>query len=151
MVGKIIYGFVFVVLLPAILVLWAAFTEPTVRLTPIRSLPVGTALIIFGLFLVLSGMWAIYFFGKGLPMNAYPPARFVVEGVYAYLAHPIYVGFSILSFGVAIYTGSPSGLWLVAPCVVLGCVALVEGYEKGSDPSTLQWSNRSSALWSASS
>lgn len=128
--GKILYALLFVVVVPALLVVWAWLTEKSVPLPAIRSLPVGLMISIGGALLMISGMAAIYFYGRGLPMNAYPPARFVVEGVYGFLPHPIYTGFSMLAIGVSIAAGSASGLWLVSPTVVLGCVALVQGYEK---------------------
>jgi protein-S-isoprenylcysteine O-methyltransferase Ste14 len=128
--GKILYALLFVAAVPALLVVWARLTEESVPLNAVHSLPVGLILAFGGAFLMISGMAAIYFYGRGLPMNAYPPARFVVEGVYGFLPHPIYTGFSMLSIGVSIAAGSASGLWLVSPTVILGCVALVQGYEK---------------------
>ena len=129
-IGKIIYGAMFVVVLPALLIVWARMTEATIMLPSIDSTLGGLIVGIFGVVIMVSGMAAIFIFGHGLPMNAYPPARFVSEGIYHFLPHPIYTGFSILCFGVSIAAGSKSGLWLVSPAVVLGCVALVEGYEK---------------------
>jgi protein-S-isoprenylcysteine O-methyltransferase Ste14 len=129
-IGKIAYGAVFVVVLPLVLILWATLTAESVRLRPVESPWLGALLSVAGSALMLTGIGAIYVYGHGLPMNAYPPARFVVESVYRYLAHPIYVGFSVLCFGVAILAGSASGFWLIAPIAALGCVALVEGYER---------------------
>jgi protein-S-isoprenylcysteine O-methyltransferase Ste14 len=128
--GKILYALLFVVVVPALLVVWARLTEESVPLPAVQSLPVGLMLAFGGALMMVSGMAAIYFYGKGLPMNAYPPARFVVEGVYGLLPHPIYTGFSMLSIGASIAAGSASGLWLVSPTVILGCLALVQGYEK---------------------
>lgn len=128
--GKILYALLFVAVVPSLLVVWAWLTEKSVPLPAVRSLPVGLMIAFGGAFLMISGMAAIYFYGRGLPMNAYPPARFVVEGVYGFLPHPIYTGFSMLAIGVSIAAGSASGLWLVSPTVILGCVALVQGYEK---------------------
>jgi protein-S-isoprenylcysteine O-methyltransferase Ste14 len=128
--GKILYAVLFVGVVPALLVVWAWMTEKSVPLPAVRSLPVGLITAFGGAFLMVSGMAAIFLYGKGLPMNAYPPARFVVEGVYGFLPHPIYTGFSMLSVGVSLAAGSASGLWLVSPTVVLGCIALVQGYEK---------------------
>jgi len=47
-------------------------------------------------------MIAIYVHGGGLPMNAHPPPRFVTQGVYRLVSHPVYAGFSVLCIGVAI-------------------------------------------------
>lgn len=128
--GKILYGAVFIAALPVLLVVWARTTEKSFSLPGIESMPAGLIIGGLGAGIMAAGMGAIYFYGHGLPMNAYPPARFVSEGVYRFLPHPIYTGFSTLCFGVSIAAGSSSGLWLVSPAVVIGCVALVQGYEK---------------------
>ncbi len=62
-------------------------------------------------------------------MNLYPPPRYVTSGAYRIAAHPIYAGFCLACAGFAIGFGSPGGLWLVLPVVLLGCAALVLGYE----------------------
>ena len=74
-------------------------------------------------------------------MNAFPPPRFVASGIYSLFPHPIYLGFCLICFGVAMAARSASGLWVVAPAAALGCVALVYGFEKpdlirrfGSEP-----------------
>jgi len=127
--AKFGYGVLFVVILPALLVVWAHATGAIVAAPAIRSLSLGLALVALGLLLILSGWIALWRDGGGLPMNIAPPPRFVSSGVYAFLPHPIYTGFCVACLGVAVATGSASGLWLVTPCVVLGCFALVLGYE----------------------
>ncbi len=82
-----------------------------------------------GVLIVLAGMLALWRRGGGLPMNAFPPPRFVSGGIYALVPHPIYGGFVLICAGVAVFTGSASGLWLVTPIAALGCAALVLGYE----------------------
>ena len=97
----------------------AAWSEPAV----------GFPLAATGMLLVFWGWWALWRYGGGLPMNAFPPPRHVERGPYRVVAHPIYVGFGGLCFGASIATGSASGLWLVSPTVALGALALVLGYE----------------------
>ena len=130
LIGKTLYGLLFVVALPAMLIVWAALTERSVPLPSFGSFYLGTAVMICGAALMLYGMAALMVYGKGLPMNAYPPAKYVTRGVYRLISHPIYTGFSMLSVGGAIAAGSQSGLWLVSPVVILGSVALVQGFEK---------------------
>jgi len=125
---KVLYGSLFVVALPAVLAFWARGTQAVVRL-PLLPWVCGLALAPAGAFLMLAGMAALWLHGGGLPMNAFPPPRYVGRGVYAWLAHPIYVGFCALVAGVAILARSGSGLWLIAPLVTLGATALVLGYE----------------------
>lgn len=127
--GKVIYSLIFLVILPLILIFWAKYAEHAVSLPAVYSEPWGLALAVAGGLLMLAGMFALWRFGKGLPMNAYPPEHYVQMGVYRYFSHPIYLGFGMLCFGVSIFTGSAAGLWLVSPVVVMGMAALVWGYE----------------------
>jgi protein-S-isoprenylcysteine O-methyltransferase Ste14 len=129
-IAKALYGLLFAAVLPALLVAWARATEAVVRAPACHGRPLGIALCLAGAVLVGSGWFALWQYGGGLPMNAFPPPRFVHQGIYAVLSHPIYTGFAALCFGASIATGSESGLWLVAPSVVLGSVALVAGYER---------------------
>jgi len=127
--GKVIYSATFLVLVPLGLVGWAAATERVVHLPAVTSLPLGATLVCVGALLMLWGMKDLWSYGGGLPMNADPPPRLVDRGAYRLLPHPIYTGFSMLAVGVSMMVGSASGLWLVSPLVMLGCAALVLGYE----------------------
>lgn len=127
MVKKALYGFVFVVVLPVALIVWAQRVEidlPTPR-WPIGGFGLAAA----GICLILEAMRELWVHGRGLPMNAFPPTVLVTKGVYGLMPHPIYVGFCAASLGVSVATDSGGGLWLVTPMVVLGCIALVMGYE----------------------
>ena len=130
LVGRTLYGTLFVVVLPVMLVVWADATSESVTLPAIGSRTFGWVTAVGGGILMVAGMLAIWRHGGGLPMNAYPPSRFVRQGAYRVVAHPIYAGFSVLVVGVAVLARSRGGLWLVAPTVILGCVALVVGYER---------------------
>lgn len=129
-IGPWVYGVAFTAGLPALLVWWAAASRDAVPLPnppyPWAGIPVAGA----GALLMLSGVGALWAHGRGLPMSPYPPPVYVARGIYRYLAHPIYVGFALLCFGLALYAQSPSGVWLVAPAVALGCAALVLGFER---------------------
>ena len=128
--GRLLYGLTFVVLLPGYLVLWSLglghLTLPDVPIVP----ALGPVLIVVGTTVLLTGMWAIMKQGHGLPMNAYPPERYVRGGIYFWLSHPIYLGFCIACAGVAILFDSSAGLWVVTPIVTLCSVALIWGYER---------------------
>ena len=128
--SEVAYGATFAMGVPALLTVWAHFTARMVTLPTVASLPGGIALIAVGVSVILAGMLALRVYGRGLPMNAFPPPEYVTRGVYAYVRHPIYVGFAMAVYGVAIASGSTSGFWLVAPIATLGCVALVLGYER---------------------
>lgn len=127
--GQVAYGVGFCVVLP--LLLWAWATQAQVAATwPLPAPPAaGGGLATAGLLLMAAAMVVLWRDGGGLPMNAFPPPRFVASGPYRWLAHPIYVGFAVACFGVAIASGSRPGVYLVAPVATLAAVALVLGYE----------------------
>jgi len=121
---------VFVLVAPAALVGWAVATR---RIVPLPTIPYGWAALIpiaVGVVLMAVGMAALVTHGKGLPMNPYPPPVYVTRSIYRFTPHPIYVGFVMACFGVAIFGESPAGIWLVSPMVALALAALVLGYER---------------------
>lgn len=129
-VGKVLYGALFAAVAPALLALWAAAAADVVPLPAVHAPLAGAAVAALGVLLVAWAMLALRVHGGGLPMNAFPPPRFVSQGPYALVAHPIYAGFVVACAGVSVAAGSASGLWLVTPVAALGCTALVVGYER---------------------
>jgi prolipoprotein diacylglyceryltransferase/protein-S-isoprenylcysteine O-methyltransferase Ste14 len=128
--GKILYGALFVVVLPVLLVLWAAAAQANVAMPVYGSATLGGLVAALGLGLMLTGMYELWRFGAGLPMNAFPPSQLVSRGTFRWLPHPIYTGFVGVSLGVSMVAKSAAGLWLVTPSLVLACAALVVGYER---------------------
>ncbi|MBZ5583886.1 MAG: phosphatidylethanolamine N-methyltransferase family protein, partial [Acidobacteriia bacterium] len=129
-VGKILYGAAFTVVLPVLLILWAAGAEPSVALPAFGDPAFGFVLALCGLGLTAAGMRGLWRFGGGLPMNAFPPPKLVSRGAFRWIPHPIYTGFVAACLGVSMAARSAAGLWLVTPVVALGCAALVLGYER---------------------
>lgn len=129
LLGKVLYAFLFLFFVPLLLFFWAEYTENIVQYPPIKSTIWGISIGIIGIMLIFWGMYSLAKYGKGLPMNAYPPPKFVKEGPYLYLRHPIYWGFGLLLIGFFIAIGSSSGLWLVTPLTILCVLALVLGFE----------------------
>src|ERR1035437_3573477 len=127
--GKVFYGLLFVIVIPFLLILWAKYTDKIVKLPLPENLFFGYILLIAGVVFVLSGMWNLWRFGHGLAMNAFPPERFVKNGIYAFTKHPIYSGAVMINFGLSIITQSASGFWLVSPLFTLMIVAYVVGFE----------------------
>ncbi len=127
--AKILYGLLFIVVLPMLLMMWAAGTRNNVPLPAIHSPAWGLLAAGTGALLMALGMASLWRLGGGLPMNAFPPPRYVSRSVYGVFCHPIYIGFACLCVGIAIASGSASGLWLVSPTVILASTALVLGYE----------------------
>lgn len=128
-IGKTIYGALFLVGLPVLLVAWAKATSDVVALPNHAPPALGLAAVAAGALIMLAGMIALWEHGGGLPMNLYPPPRYVTRGIYRFTAHPIYLGFCAICAGASISARSSSGLWLVSPVVILSCTALVLGYE----------------------
>jgi prolipoprotein diacylglyceryltransferase/protein-S-isoprenylcysteine O-methyltransferase Ste14 len=128
--GKLLYGALFVILLPAALVGWAYGARVNVSLPGVESAPWGAALASAGVLLWVAGVLALRMQGGGLPMNAFPPPKHVTRGVYAVTAHPIYAGFTLISVGVALGYGSAAAQWLVSPMLALAAGALWWGYER---------------------
>lgn len=129
-VGKILYAVLFLLIIPAFLILWAKYTEHIVRYPVIDSPLLGWTISIAGAILMLWGMFDLMRYGEGLPMNAFPPEKLVKKGIYRLLRHPIYWGFGMLLFGIFIIIQLASGLWLITPVTILGMISLVIGYEK---------------------
>lgn len=127
---KVLYGIVFVIILPIVLFFWADVTSGYVSITAISSRPLGVSALVLGILFMFSGTYALKVYGSGLPMNAFPPKNYVTKGIYKLFSHPIYIGFCISVAGMSIYSGSASGIWLVTPITILGCISLVLGYEK---------------------
>jgi protein-S-isoprenylcysteine O-methyltransferase Ste14 len=126
---KVLYGMLFVIVIPVLLIIWARYTGNSVRVPVPVNLNTGYVLIISGALLVISGMWHLRIYGHGLPMNAFPPGRFVKTGIYAFTKHPIYSGAVLISFGLSAVTHSSSGFWLVSPLFTLMIVVYVVGFE----------------------
>lgn len=128
--GRIVYGLIFVALIPAALAAWAHALGPLVSLPVVHSLPAGAALAATGLALMVAATIELATQGGGLPMNAYPPPRLVRSGIFRWLRNPIYLGFAVAVAGLAIAAGSAAGVWIVTPVAALGAAALWFGYER---------------------
>jgi protein-S-isoprenylcysteine O-methyltransferase Ste14 len=129
LLGKILYGTLFVLVLPLALAAWSRGLATHVELPTPQASRLGACAILIGLATLLLAMWTLWKRGEGLPMNAYPPTRFVSTGIYALLPHPIYGAFIVLCAGTSIWYGSAAGLWVVTPVVAMASAALVAGYE----------------------
>jgi protein-S-isoprenylcysteine O-methyltransferase Ste14 len=128
--GKIIYGVLFLLIIPIVQWWWAALLNKIIKLPALRSTTTGIIIAAAGFILIAWGMISLMKFGKGLPMNAYPPVYFVKKGPYSFLRHPIYWGYAMLMVGIFISVGSGAGLWVVTPISILAMMAIVTGYEK---------------------
>lgn len=130
LIGRLLYGALFVIVVPLGLTAWAARLGPVVPLAVPRAPGLGEGVAVAGLGLLLLGIADLIRRGQGLPMNAFPPRLFVRTGVYRWLRNPIYIGFGLLVFGLSLARGSGAGLWVVTPVTALAMLALVWGYER---------------------
>jgi protein-S-isoprenylcysteine O-methyltransferase Ste14 len=128
--GKALYGFAFLCALPALLILWAGAAASNIALPAFGGPALGLVFGLSGLVIMIAAMRALWIFGGGLPMNAFPPPKLVTQGAFRWVPHPIYTGFILACLGASMAARSPSGIWLVTPTVTLGCAALVLGYER---------------------
>ena len=127
--GPYLYGFTFVVIVPVLLGVYAHWLDGVIALPLPPRQPWGTLSILIGAIVMCWAMVDLRRIGGGLPMNAFPPPRYVTRGVYRYIGHPIYVGFVILSAGVSLSLQSAAGLYWVTPFAAAAAAALVWGYE----------------------
>lgn len=139
---KIIFGSLFCVVLPTLLVVWAQKTASTVQL-PLPNTPyLGIPLTSIGSAMIFIAMYNLWFKGKGLPMNAFPPKKYVKSGLYAFFHHPIYVGAILISFGLSLLFNSASGFWLISPVLILLILAYVIGFERNIISKNFKQSHR---------
>ena len=127
---KTLYAFTFIVFLPLCLIFWTVLLDRSIDLPVPDWKPAAISGIASGSILIVKGMLDLWVMGKGLPMNAFPPKKFVTGGIYTLLEHPIYFGAALLSTGISLWYRSYSGLYIVTPVLILGMVSLVYGYEK---------------------
>lgn len=127
---KVAYAVLFVGVLPALLARWADRLDRWVRLPVPDAAWAGAVLVAAGAAIMTAGTIALWRYGGGLPMSAFPPERLVARGIYRYLADPHYVGAVAVAIGASLIFASPSGLWIVSPLLALACVAWVMGFER---------------------
>jgi protein-S-isoprenylcysteine O-methyltransferase Ste14 len=129
-IEKWLYGLLFVVVLPMLLVYWAILLQRSIRWPlPEWRVP-GLIVSISGFLMIIIAVRDLFVYGHGLPMNPYPPEKFVTQGIYAWFAHPIYLGSVIFSGGISLWLQSSTGLYIVSPVLALMTIALVFGYER---------------------
>jgi len=128
--SKILYGFAFVVVLPLLLVAWAAGAGRNIGLPAFGDPASGVLIACLGIVVMAAAAADLWRFGGGLPMNAFPPGKLVKRGTYGWIPHPIYTGFVAACLGASMAARSASGIWLVTPSMALACAALVLGYER---------------------
>lgn len=128
--GRLGYGALFGVLVPAALAGWARRLDALGALPSLRAVAAGRVLVAAGLLLAAWATLALRLHGGGLPMSAFPPERWVARGPYALLRHPLYVGAVLIAAGLSLAFGSAAGLWIVTPFTAALASMWVLGFER---------------------
>ena len=73
--GKCAYAGLFVVIIPALLVGWAVAAAAVVPLPVVSYWWAGPVVLGIGALLMLVGTWALWVYGRGLPMRCHVKRR----------------------------------------------------------------------------
>lgn len=103
----------------------ALFCLPTVE--TLRA--PGRVLLAAGAALWLSAHVWFSAAGRGLPISSLPPKRLVASGPYAWLRHPIYVGFTLAFCGLGCAMGSIGHALLAPLLLATACWTYVVSFE----------------------
>ncbi|MBA3766074.1 MAG: prolipoprotein diacylglyceryl transferase [Acidobacteria bacterium] len=90
----------------------------------------GWACILVGSVLMAASSGQLWRQGKGLPISHLPPTEFVARGIYRYLRHPIYVGYTLAFAGVSLLLGSFWSLTFSLTLLLWGWIGYVLFYEE---------------------
>lgn len=127
--GQLAYGALFAIVLPLLLAAWAIALDKRVTLPMIGSPLAGVVLAVAGALISVAAVVALRVKGGGWPMSPYPPLRLVTSGIYALVAHPLYLGSVLIALGASMVFGSAAGVWIVTPVLAASCIAFVWGSE----------------------
>jgi phosphatidylglycerol:prolipoprotein diacylglycerol transferase len=129
----VIYVLIFWVVIPAFLFATGlridALLPIPVDKTVMTAL-VGWGFVLIGSVLIVTAIGELWFQGKGLPISHLPPTEFVVRGIYKYLRHPIYVGYTVAFAGTAILVGSFWSLTFSTFLLLVGWIGYALFYEE---------------------
>ncbi|HEU4509661.1 MAG TPA: prolipoprotein diacylglyceryl transferase family protein [Pyrinomonadaceae bacterium] len=90
----------------------------------------GSLLLFAGAALMAASMGQLWFQGRGLPISHLPPSEFVAVGIYKYLRHPIYVGYTIAFAGLSVLLNSFWSLTFSTALLVALWIAYALFYEE---------------------
>jgi hypothetical protein len=126
--GRIFNSSLLIVLIPAILILWAGCTGNAVTLPVPDPLLFGYLPLFAGVALLFSG--AVYQFKKTeeLPGNVIQPEISGKAVLAKITGYPVCTGAAMICFGLSAVSGSSSGFWLVSPLFALMIIAVTRGF-----------------------
>lgn len=128
------YAVLFFGALPMLLWVGGGWLQAWLGVPRLEALPwlafAGAALAAIGAALMAGAMWLLRVDGQGWPISHLPPRRLVRRGPYAWMRHPIYVGYTLTFAGAALAAGSPGRLFGSSLLLVLGWMAYARFFEE---------------------
>jgi ABC-2 type transport system ATP-binding protein len=128
-----LYTAVFFVALPALLWAIGGALDPLFPLAPLHGgawTAAGALLAIVGSVVMLWSMWLLRVDGKGWPISHLPPKYLVRRGPYAWMRHPIYVGYTAAFAGAALLDGSPGRFFGATALLTAGWIVYALCFEE---------------------
>jgi membrane-associated phospholipid phosphatase len=115
----------FLIIIPAFLVVWAECTGNLTNLPLPENLFWSYGLLVIGFCLVIPGVFYLNYTSESTSANTITQERCEKEGIYAFIKNPIPLGIIFISFGLSVLIYSSSGFWIVSPLVGLISVIYV--------------------------
>jgi len=117
-VGFILGGLVFLVVIPSILVLASPFIDANLNLPKLISKPfnfiIALFFITFGFLLIVWSGFALFRIGRGTPVPVISTQKLVTTGPYALCRNPMLLGSTIYYLGISLWLGSLSAVIITA-------------------------------------
>jgi protein-S-isoprenylcysteine O-methyltransferase Ste14/prolipoprotein diacylglyceryltransferase len=102
----------FFLFLPALLFAFGLRLDRLCALSPVAPpLWISTSLFASGSSLLVGSMLTLALAGRGWPISHLPPTWLVTRGPYAWMRHPIYVGYALMLVGAGLWFGSAGVAW----------------------------------------
>lgn len=129
-----VYAAVFFGVLPTLLWIGGGWLQEWLGVRRVETIPwlalTGAALAMAGTALMVQAMWLLRVEGHGWPISHLPPRRLVRRGPYAWMRHPIYVGYTLAFAGAALAAGSPGRLFGSSLVLIAGWMAYARFFEE---------------------
>ena len=117
-IGFIVAGFVFIVVIPFIIVLCSLFIDAELTLPKLLpdvfNLIIASFFIILGLLLIGWTGLVQFNIGKGTPIPAMPTQRLITTSVYSLCRNPMLLGAVMYYLGISLWINSLSAVFLTA-------------------------------------
>jgi len=129
----VVYFLIFLVIIPAFLLATGFRLDTLLPVNFERTewlTGLSTLLVFIGLGFMITSILQIRSQGKGYPISHLPPAELVTTGLYNYLRHPIYLGYTITFGGGAILLESFWSLTFSTALLLIGWIGYAHFYEE---------------------